>query len=447
MTNLIVQLSKYILIILIAIYTLFCFTAFKGDSQERKNRIFRRQRVIMYSIHFICHLILYLNTEEVQIIILYGAELVFFLVMTALYQRFYKNLSRLVLNNMMMLLTVSFIMLARLSYSYAKRQFIIAGASLAVCLIVPFIIDKMKLLRRFGWLYAIVGIGMLMLVFVCGVTKYGATNWVDIAGFVFQPSEVVKIVFVFFAASLLAKSTEFKHVVLVTIVAAAHVMILVAENDLGGALIYFVTYVFMLYVATANPLYPLAGLAAGSAAAVAAYQLFGHVRVRVVAWKDPWSVIDNEGFQVAQSLLAIGTGGWFGMGLGKGLPSSIPVVESDFIFSAIAEELGVFFAICLVLISFSCFLMFINIAMKLKHPFYKLVALGLSIVYIFQVLLTVGGATKFIPSTGVTLPFVSYGGSSIISTAIIFSVIQGLYVLNQDEEKRIEREEARYKEN
>lgn len=144
-------------------------------------------------------------------------------------------------------------------------------------------------------------------------------------------------------------------------------------------------------------------------------------------------MIDNEGYQICQSLFAIGTGGWFGTGLYQGSPNKIPVVEQDFIFSAISEELGGIFAICLIMVCISCFLMFLNIAMQMKEQFYKLVALGLGTVYAFQVFLTIGGVTKFIPSTGVTLPLVSYGGSSLLATMMLFAVIQGLYILRQDE--------------
>lgn len=126
------------------------------------------------------------------------------------------------------------------------------------------------------------------------------------------------------------------------------------------------------------------------------------------------------------------------MGLGKGLPTSIPLSESDFVFPAISEELGGIFAICLIMVYLSCFLMFINIAMKMKKRFYKLTAMGLSTMFICQVLLNVGGVTRFIPSTGVTLPLISYGGSSVLSTIVLFSIIQGMYVLNQDEGKRNE---------
>mgnify|MGYP005773478867 FL=1 len=144
-------------------------------------------------------------------------------------------------------------------------------------------------------------------------------------------------------------------------------------------------------------------------------------------------------YQVAQSLFAIGTGGWFGMGLFQGEPDTIPVASEDFIFSAIAEEMGIIFALCLILVCVSVYIMFLNIAMQLRSMFYKLVALGLGTCYIFQVFLTIGGVTKFIPSTGVTLPLVSYGGSSLVSTLIMFAIIQGLYILREDEEETIER--------
>jgi cell division protein FtsW (lipid II flippase) len=162
-----------------------------------------------------------------------------------------------------------------------------------------------------------------------------------------------------------------------------------------------------------------------------------------MAWSDPWSCIDNEGYQIAQSLFAIGTGGWTGMGLGQGMPKSIPFVEKDSIFSAVSEELGGIFAICLILICICIFLSFFNLAMKVKNQFYCYVAMGLGTMYASQVLLTVGGVTKFIPLTGVTLPLVSYGGSSLLSTLIIFGVIQGISLIIHDEELEVERERNR----
>src|SRR5699024_7250090 len=258
-----------------------------------------------------------------------------------------------------------------------------------------------------------------------------------------QPSEFVKILFVFYVAASLNKSREFKNVVITTAVAASHVLILVLSTDLGAALIFFVVYLVMLYVATRQPLYAIAGLLAGAGAAVIGYHLFAHIQVRVEAWQDPIGTYGSSGYHVAQSLFAIGSGSWFGTGLFQGQPDMIPVAETDFIFSAIVEEMGVIYGLCLILICVSCYVMFLNIAMELRNRFYKLVALGLGTCYIFQVFLQVGGVTKFIPSTGMTLPFVSYGGSSMLSTMIMFGIIQGLYILREDEEKKLEREKRK----
>ena len=212
------------------------------------------------------------------------------------------------------------------------------------------------------------------------------------------------------------------------------------STDLGAALIFFVVYLVMLYVATRQPLYAVAGLGAGVLAAVAGYHLFSHIKVRVEAWQDPIGTYSGSGYQVAQSLFAIGTGSWFGTGLFQGQPDTIPVSETDFIFSAITEEMGVIFSLCIILICVSCYVMFLNIAMEIHNTFYKYVALGLGTCYIFQVFLQIGGVTKFIPSTGMTLPFVSYGGSSMLSTMIMFGIIQGLYILREDEEEKLKKE-------
>ena len=192
----------------------------------------------------------------------------------------------------------------------------------------------------------------------------------------------------------------------------------------------------------------LLGLLGGSGASVIAYKLFSHVRVRVQAWSDPWKYYETSGYQIAQSMFAVGTGGWFGLGLYQGIPKSIPVVVSDFVFAAIAEEMGSIFAICLILIYISCFIMFINISLQLTRPFYKVLAIGLSVSYGFQLFLCIGGVIKMIPHTGVTLPLISYGGSSVLSTIIIFAVIQGLYLLRQKEVRELERQrqQAEWKE-
>ncbi|MDO5349554.1 MAG: FtsW/RodA/SpoVE family cell cycle protein [Lachnospiraceae bacterium] len=438
MVNIIIETSKYLMILLIACYTFFNFRFFSFPDLERKRIVCSRQNQAMFLIHLLAYLIIYLKTEDERVLAFYGAQVVFFLAYIYLYRLLYRNVSRLLVNNACMLMCVGFIMLTRISFDRAVRQFIIVAAAAAVTWIIPYIMDHVWQLCRGAWVYA--GIGLILLAVVCivGTTTFGAQLSLEIGGVTFQPSEFVKITFVFFVAAMFYQSTDFKTVVVTTAVAAVHILILAASRDLGSALLLFVTYLFMLFIATSNWLYLGSGLLAGMGAASIAYLVFPHVQTRVAAWADPWSDIDNRGYQITQSLFAIGTGGWFGMGLYQGMPYKIPVVEKDFIFAAISEEMGGIFALCVLLICVGCFLQFMMIAGSLQAAFFKLIAFGLGMVYITQVFLTVGGVTKFIPSTGVTLPFVSYGGSSILSTFILFNIIQGLYILKRNEEEEYE---------
>ena len=171
-----------------------------------------------------------------------------------------------------------------------------------------------------------------------------------------------------------------------------------------------------------------------------AYKLFTHVQTRVYAWMHPWGDMQNRTYQISQALFAIGTGG---LGLYNGIPDKIPVGASDFIFAAIIEEMGALFGVCLLLIYISCFIMFINISLQITDTFYKLLSIGLSVAYGVQIILCVGGVVKFIPHTGVTLPLISYGGSSILATILVFAVIQGLYLLKQREVYGIEKKTRR----
>lgn len=433
MTNLIIEISKYFMIFMFAFYTYECFAAFRQKIKpKQREHILSRQCAAVFLIHLDAFLVIFLTTGDISMLVFYAAQAVLLAVIQTCYQLFYSDSSRLLTNNLCMLLAIGFIMLTRLSFESAQKQFFIAMISVIISLIVPVCIQRVGFVRKLYWVFAAFGILALLVVAVLGSTSYGAKISLSIGGISIQPSEFVKITFVFFVAGMLYQTTNFKQVCITSAVAAAHVLILAASRDLGAALLFFVTYVVMLYVATRKPFYFFGGLLGGSAASVAAYHLFSHVKVRVQAWQNPLLYYDKQGYQISQSLFAIGTGGWLGMGLYQGLPDKIPVVKQDFIFSAIAEELGGIFALCLIMVCFSCFLMFLNIAMQMKDQFYKLVALGLGTVYAFQVFLTIGGVTKFIPSTGVTLPLVSYGGSSLLCSMVIFAIIQGLYILRQE---------------
>ncbi len=439
MLNIIIQLSKYLIVILMVLFTFQCFNVFRKHSEYTKKRVLQKQAVIIVLLNITAFIILFIQTFEIKYLVIMAQVVAYTIIIRFLYNIFYKKGSVLLVNNMCMLLSIGFIILSRLNFEQAEKQYLIVVLGSAISLLIPVSIRKIKLLKDLTWLYGIIGI--LLLVAVLGLSRVtgGANLSIEIAGITFQFSELVKITFVFFMAGILRRDTSFRNIVITTTVAGAHVLILVLSTDLGSALVFFVTYVVMIYVATKKPLYAAAGLGGGTLAAVAAYFLFSHVRQRVVAWKDPFSVYETNGYQIVQALFAICAGGWFGTGLLQGSPKSIPVVTQDFIFAAISEELGGIFAICLLLVCMSCFLMIVNISMRMNRKFYKMIALGLGTEYAFQVFLTVGGTIKFIPMTGITLPLVSYGGSSVICTIIMFAIIQGLYILREDEGVEIER--------
>lgn len=441
MESIITQLAKYLIIIIMVLFTFQCFNIFKKHKKEEKQHVLRKQIILILLFNLVSYAVLYIKTQKFHMLIMCAIVFAFVLLIQLLYRLIYKKGNMLIVNNMCMLLSIGFMTLSRLNFDKAMKQFQIAAIGMALSFIVPVIVRKVKLLKDFTWLYGIVGIVLLCVVLVMAAISGGAKLSIVIGGVTFQFSELVKITFVFFVAGMLKEDISFKRVVITTIGAAAHVLILVLSKDLGNALVFFVAYIVMLYVATRKPFYAVAGLGAGCAASVLAYFLFDHVRQRVITWQDPIAVYDKVGggYQVAQSLFGISAGSWFGMGLCDGIPNSIPIVVKDFIFAAICEELGAVFAICMLLICMSCYLMIVNISMKMSKPFYKLIAMGLGAQYAFQVFLTVGGSTKFIPLTGITLPLVSYGGSSVICTILMFAIIQGLYILREDEGEELER--------
>jgi len=443
MLNVLIIASKYMIIILFAIFTLQSFLVLKSGREQNKIGTYRSQSTLMFIIHFLAFFVIFVKTESTNIIIFYGCQLIYIILLLGLtYVFFEKRTSRALLNNMCMMLVIGFIILTRLSFDKAVRQFeILIFATIIFFVLLFFYRGLKKLWPYLQWVYCGVGIFCLLMVLIFANETYGAKISIDFGSFSIQPLEFVKVLYVLFLASLFNKSLEYKNLIISAVFAGIHVIILVLSKDLGSALIFFLVYLFILYISTGKLLYFIGGLISGSIAAVASYYVFSHVRVRVSAWLNPWPLIDNQGYQITQSLFAIGTGGWIGMGLFEGMPGKIPVVEQDFVFSAISEELGGFFALCLILLCLSTFLTFIKIAIAQKENFFnRTVVLGLSITYGFQLFLTIGGAIKMIPSTGVTMPLISYGGSSILATMILFGIIQANYVKEPEEVENEENE-------
>ncbi|MCM1183142.1 MAG: penicillin-binding transpeptidase domain-containing protein [Roseburia sp.] len=431
MLKAVIELSKYILAINILLYTLISYVTLRREDRERRTVVFVLQDMMIFVNHIVGSLVLLYSRQDFSYLFLALLQVIAVFTFLVLMRAIYPSSDRLILNHIAMLLSISFVILTRLSYARSLRQFVIVAVSLIIALIIPVFVKHVSLIKRCEWLYVTVGIAILGAVLVSGRISNGSKLAFSVFGISFQPSEFVKIIYVLFLAGILSRAKHFGHIFLSAVLAAAHVLILVASKDLGSALIFFVTYVVLLYVSTRKARYLILGLAGAAAASYVSYFLFAHVRVRVAAWLDPWTDIDATGYQIAQSLFGIGTGGWFGMGIDAGTPGSIPYVEQDFIFSAICEEYGVVFGICLIAICVNLFLEIVNIAHSCRDSFVRHSVYGLGIVYIMQIFLTIGGNSKFVPLTGVTLPLISYGGSSVLATLMMFAVVQGFYIYRE----------------
>lgn len=423
-----VELSRYFITLVIALYALESFLIFRFRKEKQKHACYVRQICLLFISQMLCFLTLYFRSQNKEYLFFYMCLQVFFAAVVVLTPLLCENINRLLLHNMCMLLGIGFAIISRLSLPKAIKQFGVVLVSFIMGLIILMLLAKLKFWHKLHYLYAIAGIGILSMVLLVGNLTRGSKLSISLANFTFQPSEVVKLLFIFFLAAALYEDVSFKRIAVTAVLAALHVAVLAASRDLGSALIYFVGFVFVVFMATGSYLYLGLGVLGGCISAVSAYYLFSHVRVRVLAWQYPFTYIDNQSYQITQSLFAIGNGSWFGTGLFKGTPEDIPYVETDFIYSAICEELGVISGICLLLICLSCFVMMMRIGMESKDTFVRLAVTGFGVIYIFQVFLTIGGGIKFIPLTGVTLPLISYGGSSILATLFMFSLVQGLYL-------------------
>ncbi len=430
-----IELSKYGIMICMIIYTISSFVTY-FLRKEKTLGFYILQSVFLFLTQAMTFINLMLVSKNQDFLLLYGFIQAFLLAAIVLVPLIYENVNKLLLNNMFMLIGIGLCIVSRLSFNKGVKQYIIALISFTVSLTIPFLLSKFKVLPRLTWLYAMIGIAGLSVVLILGQVTHGSKiSFTVFDSITFQPSEFIKIIFLFFLAAALKEKHDIFHVGLTAVIAGAHVIILVLSKDLGSALIFFVSYIFVVVAATGNYLYLLAGISGGAAAAYYAYLTFTHIQSRVMAWQNPWDYIDKEGWAVTQSMFAMGSGSWFGMGLLKGNPKSIPYVDQDFIFSSICEELGVVFGVCLILITLCCFLNICRISAQIKDEFMHLTVFGIGVMYLFQIFLTVGGGMNLIPLTGVTLPFISYGGSSCMTSMFMFFLIQGAAILNVTEKQ------------
>ncbi len=446
MTNIVLAGAKYLIILFFAVFTYISFTAQFDRPEEKKKSTYRLQRVLVFFVHALAFLSIFINVAAgrvqdvsiLNVIILYFSQLLYLIFVMCILPLIV-HLSPGLNNCMCMLMTVGFIIQTRLSFSTGLKHLLFTVFSTVIYIIFTLLCKKVRFLYRLTWLYFIVGMALLIAVFIFARVSRGAKVSIDLGFISIQPFEFVKILFVMFIAAAFNKANSFRTVFITALGAIAHVAVLVLCSELGTALILAVVYALMVYVATKKFRYLLISIAAFAIACIAAYMLFSHVQVRVDVWLNPWSDIDNKGYQITQSLFAIGTGGWLGSGLYNGSPGNVPMVANDFVFSAISEEFGAIFSVFLILLCLCFILMIFRIAIRISRPFYKLMAFGLGAVYGLQVFLTIGGAIKFVPSTGINLPFISSGGSSIVASMLLVAIVQALYVISETD-VRIENE-------
>lgn len=347
---------------------------------------------------------------------------------------------RAILILVLLLVSIGIITLSGIARSEVtpRTQAIYAVAGLVAMFAGAAFVRAWKSWKKFAVPLAVLCLLALASPWVLGSWYQGARNWISIIPDVLtvQPSEFMKPVLVVVLAAGFANRPRFVRCLPAIGFAAACCAILLSERDLGAVLLYFLTTVFMYYAATSNALLTLAGLGMGCVAAVIAYHAFPYVQDRIAIWINPWSDPQDTGYQLVQALIAIGSGGLFGMGLGLGSPTNIPLYHSDFIFASMAEEFGLIFAVCVLAVYAIIVLRGLIVAMNARTSFHSLTAFGLVVLLGLQTMLIVGGNTKLLPLTGVTLPLISAGGSSLVSTMLSMGLLLGISSMNAEDEAR-----------
>jgi peptidoglycan glycosyltransferase len=336
---------------------------------------------------------------------------------------------------------IGFIVVSRLDRDLARIQAVWIAVGMAAFVITLAVVRHIRTLERYRYTFLLAGIAALLLPLLPGIGEEinGARLWVHVGPLNFQPAEAAKVLLVVFFAAYLVDKRELlragsrrigrlhvpdpKHLGPLVLAWGFSILVMVRQKDLGSSLLFFAVFAAMLYIATERSSYLLVALFLFVAGAAIAYQLFAHVQERVSSWADPWRVAQTTGYQLVQSLFALGSGGFAGTGLGLGSPQKIPNAATDFVFSAIGEELGLLGTVAMCIL----FLLFVGsgfrIAVRADRPFSKLFAAGLTVVVGVQVFVIVGGVIRVIPLTGVTLPFVSYGGSSLVANFVLVALL------------------------
>lgn len=355
-------------------------------------------------------------------------------VVTTLVLPRFMPLDALLMALMNFLCGVSVVILYTVAPERGAKQAVFYAAGIAVMLVMSGVVSKLKKWRALTGLAMVLGVLALVLPLAFGEWHYGAKNWVSLPVIgSFQPSEFVKLSLVLALAYSFSAHRTIWQMMPALVFAAACLVLLMLQRDLGTALIYYITTLALFYAACGNVPLTLIGLGGGVGAAVMGYKMFAHVKVRVAMWRNPWSDALDKGYQIIQALLAIGSGGLFGVGLGQGTPEKIPAYWNDFIFAVICEQLGMVFGVCVIAVYVLLIVRSVSVCMRSRRSFDLLLGGGVAAMLGIQTFMIVAGVIKMIPLTGVTMPFLSYGGSSLISCMAMMGIVHGIYARAQNE--------------
>lgn len=403
--------------------------------KEDKNVLLRRKYknnalVLLFIFEFLAlSLSMIYNIENISGVDFYAYLAILILTMTSsiLVKKITKtdNILLLIVN---MLFAIGVAIIYRLNPLLGQRQLIFYIVGMIVFFITYFILKSKKNWDKYLVFYFVISFVLFLATLVFGFASGGAKNWINIGPVSIQPSEFIKVPFVFFVASYYTKYNKYRRMIFgkyyLNVGVYIFIMMFFIQRELGTAIIFFATMILAQFVYERDRKLILLNLLFIVLGSILAYFLFSHIRVRVETWLDPWSVIDDKGYQITQSLFALASGGLFGTGIGLGRPDYIPVAESDFIFPAICEEYGIFMGIAVVLLFLILVYRAIKISLQQENKFYSILAFCIGSLFALQTFIILGGVIKLIPLTGVTLPFISAGGSSMISGFILLACLQ-----------------------
>lgn len=322
------------------------------------------------------------------------------------------------------LTVIGIVLLYRIDSSHAIKQIIWFTVGMVGFIMIVVLLPDLKRFARYKYVYLVFTVILMAMGTLFAKATNGSKNWISLGGVVFQPSEFGKLFLVAYLASSLKNYKKYKDLIQPAIVVMICLGFMVLQKDLGSALLFFGISVTMLYIATSKVKYVLTCFGLFAAGSVMSYKLFPHVRVRFDIWNNVWNYVHTQGYQIVQSMIAIASGGLFGVGLGQGYPQFVPINTTDFIFAILSEEMGGLMGFAVLLLYFLLLYRSMRAAVYTEDKFSALVAVGYSSMIATQVLVIVGGVINMIPLTGITLPLISYGGSSMITTFFALGILQ-----------------------